>query len=97
MSVEKFMGREFKSDYFPVRLGDKSYQRRPLWGGTEPVDRSDFDKLTMEEKETVMNAEVCQLGALHRQTNSSSFKVNHHDWEVAAKNLLRMFRTDFGD
>ncbi len=96
-SVQKFMGPDYISDFFPVRLGGRSYQRRPLWAGNEAVDRADYDNLSLAEREAVMSAEVCKLGVLHSKSNSAAFKLNPNDWEGVAKNLMKMFRTDFGE
>jgi uncharacterized protein (DUF2252 family) len=96
-SVDTFLGAELKQDYFPVRLGNRSYQRRPLWAGQEAVKKDDIESLSSPQQLEVMNFETCRLGELHRLSHEGPFQISPSNWEKAAAALLNQFQADFAE
>ncbi len=95
-AVKTYLGPSMKEFYYPVRLQNKLYQRRPLWAGNAEVKAEDFDKSIESEKENVMLFESCKLGELHARSNPGAFEIALKDWERASSALESQFRSEFG-
>ena len=95
-AVKTYLGPSMKDFYYPVRLQNKLYQRRPLWAGNTAVKAEDFDKSIESQKEDVMLFESCKLGGLHARSNPGAFEIALKDWERASSSLEAQFRSEFG-
>ena len=96
-SIDTFLGTELKKDYFPIRLGSRSYQRRPLWAGQEAVEKDDIESLPSAQQLEVMDFETCRLGELHRLSHDGPFQFSPAKWEKAATALLNQFQAEFAE
>jgi hypothetical protein len=92
-AVDTFLGKELKKDYFAFEMNKKIYQRLPLWKGAKEIKLKDFKDFSSEKKLETLYYETCQLGALHRKSNSSP-KFNF-DTKIAHQ-FMEQFKKEFG-
>ena len=96
-SVQLFLGKDFESDYYPVVLENKLYQRRPLWSGVQSLEEQDFKSLPDQDKARVILFQACELGSFHGRIKPQAFNFDAVAWDKLARQLEDQFRKEFGE
>ena len=93
-AVAVYLGANFSSAYYPVVMGNKIYQRRPLWDGNVGVTEKNLNSKEVKEV-SLYQARI--LGKHHRLTNSSPFPYSPEVWERMAREIEKKWRQDFAE
>lgn len=93
-AVSIFLGANFFSAYYPVTMGRKIYQRRPLWGGNVGVTESDLSSRDVRE---VALYQARTLGRYHRITNNNPFPFTPEAWDKLALEIEKKWRQEFAE
>lgn len=93
-AVSVYLGSDFSTAYYPVTMGRKIYQRRPLLKGNVGVTESDLSSKDLKE---VALYQAYILGKLHRQTNSAAFTYSSDNWDKMAREIEKKWRQDFAE
>ena len=91
-SVEVFLGKGFSSEYFPVRFGNVSFQRRPLWAGNQAIK---LDEISPSEYREVILYEAWRLGVYHNHSRTRVMSIDAQAWDKYAEMILSKWFSEF--
>ncbi len=94
-AVNVFLSPKHRSAWYPVKLQNKLYQRRPIWTGNTEIKETDLSPRDLNE---VILFQARTLGNLHRKTQSGqTLNYSSEQWEKLGKAIERQWRSEFGE
>lgn len=91
-AVRHFFGLEYSRHYYPVRLNEELYLKRPIWKGNQEVSEKDMGS---DDLSHIIIYEAYTLGLYHQKSNPSPLTLTHAKWESLANLIESKWKKEF--